>query len=210
MTKNEFLSVMESHLTALPPEERDELMDDYKAHFAFGLQSGKTEEEIVTELGDPAELAKEVLGDRAEPKNEQPLYWFYGQEQKQAQGYAGQTGQGPETPLRRRIAWVSAALHTGLFFLNLVMIPLLIAFWSAGVGIAAGAASGILSPVLLLLDYLKDPVFYPAKAFASVALVGIGILLLLSSRYIFKGLLKLTLNYRGWNVRLMKGNVNRD
>ena len=74
MTKAKFMATLRLKLSVLPPEECNELMEDYESHFAFGLQNGKTEEEIVAELGDPEDLAKEALGSRYEP--EQPIYWF--------------------------------------------------------------------------------------------------------------------------------------
>lgn len=74
MTKAQFMATLRLKLSVLPPEECNELMEDYESHFAFGLQNGKTEEEIVAELGDPEELAKEALGSRYVP--EQPIYWF--------------------------------------------------------------------------------------------------------------------------------------
>lgn len=43
MNKEQFLMQLQGHLSVLPPEEYHELMEDYEAHFAFGLQSGKTE-----------------------------------------------------------------------------------------------------------------------------------------------------------------------
>jgi hypothetical protein len=74
MTKAQFLTTLRMKLSVLPPEECNELMEDYESHFAFGLQNGKSEEEIVAELGDPEELAKEALGSRYVP--ERPVYWF--------------------------------------------------------------------------------------------------------------------------------------
>lgn len=74
MTKAQFMTMLRMKLSMLPPEEYNELMEDYESHFAFGMQNGKTEEEIVAELGDPEELAKEALGSRYIP--ERPVYWF--------------------------------------------------------------------------------------------------------------------------------------
>ncbi|GIO71388.1 hypothetical protein J27TS7_09020 [Paenibacillus dendritiformis] len=53
-------------LMSLPAEDRDEILAEYSAHFAFGEQQGRTEEEIARELGDPEELAVELIGARDE------------------------------------------------------------------------------------------------------------------------------------------------
>lgn len=271
-TRNEFLSLLESRLAPLPPEEREELMEDYKTHFAFGLAGGKTESEIVAELGDPDEIAKEALGQRPVPEDKDPVYWYYGGEDSEQEAYDAhgfqnvhgtsgphgfqsvhgasgapgspsihgapdahgfqsspgaygapgasfergqsfaQTASGdfPGQARRRRSVLGSIAVITGLFFMNLVAVPVLVSFWSVLAGLAAGAAGGILSPIMLLLDYLQKGTFFPAKGFAAVTLVGIGILLLLLTRVFYLGLLKLTTNYAGWNFRLARGKVKYD
>lgn len=64
MHKEYFLLKLKYGLMSLPPEDRDEILAEYSAHFAFGEQQGRTEEEIARELGDPEELAVELLGAR--------------------------------------------------------------------------------------------------------------------------------------------------
>ncbi|RJG26522.1 DUF1700 domain-containing protein [Paenibacillus thiaminolyticus] len=66
MHKEYFLLKLKYGLMSLPPEDRDEILAEYSAHFAFGEQQGRTEEEIARELGDPEELAVELLGARDE------------------------------------------------------------------------------------------------------------------------------------------------
>lgn len=217
MNKNEFLALLRAHLSALPPEEQNELLEDYEAHFAFGLQSGRSEEEIVLELGDPAELAKEALDNRYVPQDH--VYWFgadsadrrpvpekgmYGDqpayEPAAAAGiYAG--GTAGTSAVRRRGAFATTMVYIGLFFLNIVFAPLLLAFWGVAVSLAASALCGILSPLALGLEYVVHGDVYLAKVFAAVATVGLSILLAVASRIIFKGLIRLTAAYRQWNVR---------
>src|SRR5690625_5170729 len=60
MTKNNFLSQLTNLLKKLPEKERVEILQDYVDHFAFGLEEGKTEEEIVKSLGSPSQIAKEI------------------------------------------------------------------------------------------------------------------------------------------------------
>lgn len=64
--KEYFLLKLKYGLMSLPAEDRDEILAEYSAHFAFGEQQGRTEEEIARELGDPEELAVELLGARDE------------------------------------------------------------------------------------------------------------------------------------------------
>ena len=53
MTKNEFLKILENGLKDFPQEELQDILYDYKEHFYNGEKEGKTEEEIINELGDP-------------------------------------------------------------------------------------------------------------------------------------------------------------
>ncbi|MGG6314189.1 HAAS signaling domain-containing protein [Paenibacillus macerans] len=217
MNKSEFLALLRAHLSALPPEEQNELLEDYEAHFAFGQQSGRSEEEIVMELGDPAELAKEALGNRYVPQDH--VYWFGGGEpvdspapEPDRQGgrpigdarvYTG--GASGIQGVRRRGAVASIMAYIGLFFANIIAGPLLIAFWAVAVSLATAALAGILSPLLLGLEYVMHGNLSLAKLFAALATVGLGILLAVASRYLFKGMIRLSAAYLHWNARIAKG-----
>lgn len=205
MNKSEFLANLRAHLSVLPPEEQNELLEDYEAHFAFGLQSGRTEQEIVLELGDPAELAKEAIDNRFVPQEH--VYWFGGAESAAAPGAAiPPTGDYPnEAGVQRRSAFASVMVYIGLFFINLIAVPLLLSFWTVVVSFAVSAAAGILSPLLLGLEYLWHGDIFKAKIFASIAYVGLGILLIVVTRYAYKGMLWLSIAYLRWNVRIAKG-----
>ena len=58
MTQAEFLDTLAERLRGLPPDEIDELLDDYASHFAEGLAEGRSEAEIAAALGDPVRLAR--------------------------------------------------------------------------------------------------------------------------------------------------------
>ncbi len=56
MNKKEFMQKLKQ---LLPDEDKRDILLDYEEHFLSGLSDGKTEEEIVAELGSPEEVAKE-------------------------------------------------------------------------------------------------------------------------------------------------------
>lgn len=203
MNKSEFLANLRAHLSVLPPEEQNELLEDYEAHFAFGLESGRTEEDIVLELGDPAELAKEAIGNRYVPREH--VYWFGGAEPAAVPDAPTAGVYGSEAGVRRRSGFTNVMVYIGLFFMNIIAVPLLISFWAVVVSLAASAAAGILSPLLLALEYVWHGDIFTAKIFASVAAVGLGILLAVVTRYVYKGLLRLSAGYLRLNVRMAKG-----
>jgi len=53
MTKQEFLNTLSEGLKNFPSNERNEILYDYEEHFRIGEASGKSDEEIIGELGDP-------------------------------------------------------------------------------------------------------------------------------------------------------------
>jgi uncharacterized membrane protein len=60
MNRSEFLDTLHRRLAGLPPDEIDDLVGDYAAHFAEGLADGRSEAEIAEALGDPVRLAREL------------------------------------------------------------------------------------------------------------------------------------------------------
>lgn len=60
MTRDQFLATLHDGLRGLPPDEIDDLMDDYASHFDEGRADGRSEAEIAAALGDPVRLAREL------------------------------------------------------------------------------------------------------------------------------------------------------
>ena len=55
---DEYLNALDASLKRMHPEEKQEILDDYREHFAIGLEAGKSAETIAAELGDPRQIAK--------------------------------------------------------------------------------------------------------------------------------------------------------
>ncbi|WP_084509086.1 DUF4097 family beta strand repeat-containing protein [Paenibacillus assamensis] len=62
MNKQEYLALLRFYSQQLAPEVQSDLLSEVEAHFIYGEQQGKTEEQIAEELGDPIEIAKETVG----------------------------------------------------------------------------------------------------------------------------------------------------
>ncbi len=69
MTKNEFLDELRKELKINNITEIDDIISDYEEHFAFKLEEGRTEEEVVKKLQSPKNIAKEYLSVNKEPIN---------------------------------------------------------------------------------------------------------------------------------------------
>lgn len=57
MTKSEFMTAPASELNQRKIADSDDILDEYRQHFAFKLADSYTEEEIAAKLGDPVRLA---------------------------------------------------------------------------------------------------------------------------------------------------------
>lgn len=60
MTKTEYLNLLQEKLESFNRELQNEIMEDYEQHFAEGLAEGKSEEEIITELGNIEDMIREL------------------------------------------------------------------------------------------------------------------------------------------------------
>lgn len=67
MTKQLFLNELSAALHALPRDERYRTLSYYDELIDDRMEDGQSEEEAVASLGDPAEVAKEILGEEEAP-----------------------------------------------------------------------------------------------------------------------------------------------
>ncbi len=64
MNKQKYMLELERHLKALPVDEMNDILADYREHFEIGLSNGKSEEAICSALGAPRTVAQECLINR--------------------------------------------------------------------------------------------------------------------------------------------------
>ncbi|WP_029192245.1 HAAS signaling domain-containing protein [Paenibacillus harenae] len=60
-TRDGYMLELERLLQAIPEEQRREWLYDYYMHFEMAAQNGQSEEEAAKELGDPRQIANELL-----------------------------------------------------------------------------------------------------------------------------------------------------
>ena len=60
MNKKEYLDLLAKELDSMSYKDVRDILDDMEAHFAEGVEAGKTEEQIAEGLGDPVKLAGEL------------------------------------------------------------------------------------------------------------------------------------------------------
>ena len=72
MTKNEFMCILRANLNNFSTEEVSEILYDYEEHFNIGAANGKSEAEIIEELGDPRAIASQY----SSSKSSSEMYTF--------------------------------------------------------------------------------------------------------------------------------------
>ena len=55
---NDFLAAFSASLKHMRSDEKEDILQDFREHFEIGKESGKSEQEIASELGDPRILAR--------------------------------------------------------------------------------------------------------------------------------------------------------
>ncbi|MBU3195215.1 DUF1700 domain-containing protein [Clostridium algidicarnis] len=70
MNQDEFLRILEKGLQGFSTDEKREILYDYEEHFCLGKENGKTNNEIIKELGNPLDIAKHYKSNIVEAINE--------------------------------------------------------------------------------------------------------------------------------------------
>ncbi|WP_000164671.1 HAAS signaling domain-containing protein [Bacillus wiedmannii] len=186
MTKNKFLQQLNASLKRLSEKERADILKDYEEHFTFGLEEGKSEEEIVTSLGSPAQIAKELLAD-------------YHIEKVTASATTGNVF---------RAIW--AVIGLGFFNLLIVLGPaitlaaLIFSGWILGISFLG-------APLLVLVDTIIHPnTFLLFNLFVSLALCGLGYFIVIAMLFLTKLAKNGFVRYLKFNIALVKGGLKHD
>src|SRR5699024_11928394 len=61
MNKEGFLKELRDHLRVLDEREQEDIIDEYAQHIDLKMKSGLSEEEAISDFGNIAELAAEIL-----------------------------------------------------------------------------------------------------------------------------------------------------
>lgn len=186
MTKEQFLKQLEQKLTKLPAQEREDIIQDYKEYFENAALDDKAESETVQALGSPTKLAKELAA----------TYFIDEVEKK--------------TSAKNIFHAIWATV--GLGFLNLIFIlgpfiavaATIFALWLAALAFVVAPIAVIANPIF------TNNEFSPFDLFASLALAGLGIFLSIAMYYCTKYLIKWSIRYLKYNVKIVKGGNNND
>lgn len=185
MTKLEYLKLLEADLQKrLSQYETDEIIRDYAEYFAEGASQGKTEEEMINNLGDPAVVAAQLIEETLSTREEVPAAPV-------------------PTPKKGRSPWVTVLLV--LLGICLLPVALMVAgglLFAAAVVIGCGiflvgmAVTGVLLGILGLGAIFMYIAVLPPAAIAAcitgcIAIVAAGVLVFCLSLQVVKLIWKL-------------------
>ncbi|WP_088810103.1 MULTISPECIES: HAAS domain-containing protein [Listeria] len=193
MNKELFLTELEERLASLNPADREELLEDYREHFRSGEAEGKSEEEIVLSLGTPKSIAEDIFTQREEllqdPMTPPETYYV------------------PRKPTtKERTPGLRVILLIGLIFLDLILlIPIGISIWSFVISLWILVGTLVLSPVLLLVSLMFGQTLEMYQGFASIAMTGLGLMLLPVILWFTNLVKKLSVLVISWHTYTLKG-----
>ena len=181
MNKQLFMTELKRSLTPLKQSTRLEIIADMEEHFANGKASGKSEEQVSGELGDPKELAREYIAEA--------------EADEKAAVSAGKVGR-------------SIMSAFGLLLLDaIIVIPIiaslfavLVSLWAAALSIGVSAGFLIFAPLLMAL-----PLPYYLILLAAIALIGLAIAFVIGLYYLSKYFVKMVVKYAKAHYRIIVG-----
>lgn len=184
MNKEQFIKQLESSLKKLSLEERQDILQDYEEYFAIGIEKGKSEQEISASLGQPKQIAKELLASYHLDMVEQT------------------------TSARNILSAVWAVIGLGFFNFLIVLAPFCVLLCIVLSGWLVSLAS-ILSPLGVLINLFIDQ-FRIADLFLSIGLCGIGIFIAMGMFVATKALTKGFIRYLKYNITFVKRGLKHE
>ena len=189
MNRKDYLDKLRFLLSDLPKEETDDIIYDYEEHFSAAMENGKTEDEIVTGLGDVRMIAKQY---RAAARVE-----------KASSNWT----------IPNIFNAVLSTIALGFFNLVIVLGPfaavfgIIIGFFGASIGISVGGLALMAASfgVSYLPFDIPMSVSFPVTFFTGLGIGCLGILLFIAGLYISKFFYMFTLKYLKWNIEVIKG-----
>ncbi len=182
MKKDEFLARLRKNLSGLPKEEREDRVSFYSEMIDDKLADGYPEEEVIDDLGTPEEVAKEIIGDT-------PLRTIIKERVKPKRSLKGWEifllilG----FPL-----WFPLVIAIFAIFLSafIVVWALMIALLAVDLGLLVGGIGSIVIGFLSVASKGMQSAAFIAGA--GMAVTGLAIIFILSTKGILKALAKLT------------------
>lgn len=187
MNKAEYIKTLSSMLNRLPEDERKEILYDYEEHFRFGIENGKSEEEISKSLGDPKAIARQYKAHNSVK--------------------AAQENTTPGNILRAVFAIGVLGIFNLFFILGpfIACVAVLFSFYATGFALTI---SGIITAAAVTIapfsNYVNIGINYFSAMCISVFITSFGLLFFIGTHMLTKLFFKVTVKYLDWNLKFVK------
>lgn len=198
MNKEEFLQTLQLTLTDFTTEERADILYDYEEHFRIGYENGKTDSELIAELGEPEDIAKQYKS-ASEKENHTNHNIEYKAEKLNVENVSISV-----------IAAVSLLLFNLIFTLGIFLglAGGLIGLFAGAIGAFLGGVALTFSPIIVPLTnaYSGLPSNFPFELslLFGIGTIALGSLFFIGDCYLAKYFIKGTLGYIKWNVKIIR------
>ena len=196
MNRKQYFDSLEKNLKSLKREEINDILQDFREYFEIGIERGRTQEELMTSLGSPKILARQIRFES---------YVKLAEENASA-------------------AHIGKAVFTsiGLSFFNLIFIlplflialGLLSGLFIFAVAISTTGVTGALGSIFmpLISQYVTINTYvHPAvMAFAFLGLGAFGVIFFIGDIYFSRFLFGLTARYLRFNLEIIRGRRQQD
>lgn len=214
MNRREFLDLLRYYLRSYPGNIVNDIIADYEEHFRIGLEHGKSEAEIASELGSPKDIADEFLS------HEIPLR----PNANPTPPMGGAPGQMPFTqPAKKPTSiWLVLLIIAAVILLSPPVLGIILSLFVAMVALLAGlfatvlalGVSGFLSlfswmvPSKAIVTVMGMTLHPVTSVFLGIFLICLAILICYLTVMLFlvclKGIKNLYLSIR-WNLARRRG-----
>lgn len=187
VNKNEYLNQLRQELSGLSTADIEDIIRDQEEYFRDALSNGRSEDQVVSSLGEPSQLAKELKAEyqiKAATREDKFI---------------------PKT--KNTFDAVLALCVLAPFNLIFVLGPFLglcgivISFWTTGISLAGASIAVALAALVTI--FMLGPVLGLTIFFGSLTFLGLTLLLLYAMFFVTKWLLQLTVSYLKWNAKFV-------
>lgn len=184
LTKQEYLKELKKNLRGFSQEEIDDILYDYEEHFSIGLSSGKTEEEIAEELGDPKDIAYQYKKAKGNPTIKETANYYKEKAKEKTRAFSKSMSQNSTTTDKLVQIGILVILAIILSPIILVVAGTILGIFVGGISLIFGCLIGIISYVTLAVTstVVVNSLFFGVICIL-VSLIFLGILMTILGYY---------------------------
>lgn len=185
MNKQEYLKELRKNLRGFSQEEIDDILYDYEEHFSIGLSTGKTEEEIAEELGNPRDIAEQYKKAKGNPTIEETAKYYKEKAKEKTRAFSKSMADSSNK--------TDKLIKISLFvILAIILSPIILGIAGSIIGIFAGGISLIFGCIIGTISCIA----LAATSTGGITSLFFGVIWILVS-LIFLGILMTILGYYG-------------